>query len=50
MYLFIFVFMVMCYFKQTYEDEHKHLNFEEHKKEFEMQNLTVMGSSHVVEA
>ena len=36
MYLFVFTFMVMCYFTQTYEDEHiNHLNFEEHKEEFE---------------
>ena len=34
--------MVNYYFTQTYEDEYKHLNFEEHKGEFQMQNLTVM--------
>ena len=44
MYLFAFIFMVMCYFK-SYEDEHKQLNFEEHKEEFEMQSLTVMDLS-----
>ena len=45
MYLFVFIFMVMCYFTQTCEDEHKQLNFEEHKEEFEMQSLTVMDLS-----
>ena len=49
-YLLAFVFMVMCYFTQTHEhqEEHKNLNFGEHKEEIEMQNLTVMGSSCVV--
>ena len=32
-------------FQKTYEDEHKQLNFEEHKEEFEMQSLTVMDLS-----
>ena len=45
MYLFVFIFMVMCYFTQTCEDEDKQLNFEEHKEEFEMQSLTVMDLS-----
>ena len=37
-YLHYFVFMVMCYFTQTHElqDEHKNLNFGEHKDEIEM--------------
>ena len=45
MHLFVVVFMVMSYFTQTHEDEHRHLNFEGHKEEFEMPNLTVMASS-----
>ena len=47
MYFFVFIFMVTCYFTQTYEDEHKHLNFEEHNEEFEMRNLTVLDLSRV---
>ena len=47
MYLIAFIFMVKSYFTQTYEDEHKHLNFEKHKEEFEMQSLTVMDLSRI---
>ena len=35
----------MYYLTQPYGDEHKHLNSEEHKEEFEMQNVTVMDLS-----
>ena len=41
MYYSLLIFVVTHYFTQTYEDEYKHLNFEEHKDEFQMQNLTV---------
>jgi len=42
MYYSTFIFMVNCYFIQTYEDEYELLNFEEHKQEFQIQNLTIM--------
>ena len=41
MYYSTFIFMVNCYFTQTYE-EYELLNFEEHKQEFQIWNLTVM--------
>ena len=46
MYSFVFIFMVMCYFTRTFEDGHKHFNFEEHDK-LEIQNFTAKGLSCV---
>jgi len=37
-----FIFLVNCYFTQTYDDEYELLNVEEHKQEFQIQNRTVM--------
>ena len=42
MYYSSFIFIVNCYFTQTYEDEYELLNFGEHKQKFQILKLTVM--------